>query len=170
MTSAGHWYLIHTKPRQEALALENLERQGYSCYLPLLKREKVSRGKLGVVTEPLFPRYLFICLETSMQGLSWAPIRSTRGVTRLVTFGKEPAKVPDALIESIRQQQAQLDTQPLHAFQPGDSVRIVNGPFVGLDAIYQETDGERRVMVLIELMNRKVALPLLPTQVVLNPS
>jgi transcriptional antiterminator RfaH len=170
MTSTGHWYLIHTKPRQEALALENLERQGYCCYLPLLKREKVYRGKLGVVVEPLFPRYLFICLETSMQSLSWAPIRSTRGVTRLVTFGKEPAKVPEALIESIRQQQAQLDTMPLRAFQPGDAVRIVDGPFVGMDAIYKETDGERRVMVLIELMNRKVALPLLPTQVVLNPS
>ena len=36
-----HWYLIHTKPRQELRALENLERQGYECYLPLLPTEKI---------------------------------------------------------------------------------------------------------------------------------
>ena len=163
---SGHWYLIHTKPRQEAVALENLERQGYRCYLPLMRREKVARGKLKLVDELLFPRYLFIWLESSLQSLSWTPIRSTRGVTRLVTFGKEPARVPTALIEGIRQQQESLSQAPERAFAPGDRVAITEGPFAGIEAIYQESDGERRVMVLIELMNRQVKVPLEPTQLV----
>ena len=36
-----HWYLIYTKPRQEKVALQNLEQQGYQCYLPLLPKEKL---------------------------------------------------------------------------------------------------------------------------------
>ena len=36
-----HWFLIHTKPRQEGIALENLERQGYPCYLPMLAAEEL---------------------------------------------------------------------------------------------------------------------------------
>jgi transcriptional antiterminator RfaH len=170
MTSAGHWYLIHTKPRQESVALENLERQGYRCYLPMMRREKVARGRLALVDEPLFPRYLFIWLESTMHSLSWTPIRSTRGVTRLVTFGKEPARVPVSLIEGIQQQQAALAQAPARAFTPGEGVLIVDGPFAGIEAIYHESNGERRVMVLIELMNRQVKVPLEPHQLTPRPS
>ena len=52
------WFLIHTKPRQEVIALENLERQDYPCYLPMLPTEKLRQGKLITLQEPLFPRYL----------------------------------------------------------------------------------------------------------------
>ena len=82
-----YWYLIYTKPRQEQRALLNLEQQGYECYLPLHAAEKLQRGKLSVVEEPLFPRYLFIQLDTSQTGKSWGPIRSTKGVSHLVAFG-----------------------------------------------------------------------------------
>ena len=56
------WYLVHTKIRQEAVALANLQRQGFECFLPLIWVEKLRRGNLQVVQEPLFPRYLFIRL------------------------------------------------------------------------------------------------------------
>ena len=81
------WYLIHTKPRQEHIALTNLERQGYTCYLPLLRVEKIRRRKAEVVSEPMFARYLFVRLSTSDNAPSWAPIRSTLGVSQLVRFG-----------------------------------------------------------------------------------
>ncbi len=82
-----HWYLVHTKPRQEACALQNLERQGYDCYLPLLASEKLIKGAVTKLAEPLFPRYLFIRLDTGDSAKSWSPIRSTRGVSKLVGFG-----------------------------------------------------------------------------------
>jgi transcriptional antiterminator RfaH len=88
-----HWYLIHTKPRQENIALENLHKQGYTCYLPLFKVEKIRRGKLAVVLEALFPRSLFIQLDTELSSQSWTPIRSTKGVNHLVDFEVRPAKV-----------------------------------------------------------------------------
>ena len=54
------WYLVHTKPRQGKCAQENLERQGYECYLPVFPKEKLRQSSVVVANEPLFPRYLFI--------------------------------------------------------------------------------------------------------------
>ena len=56
------------------------------------------------------------------------------------------------------------------AYDAVADVLIVDGPFAGLEAIYQESDGERRVMVLIELMNRQVKVPLEPHQLAQRPS
>jgi transcriptional antiterminator RfaH len=59
------WYLIQTKPRQEVIAEKNLKNQGYECYLPLLKVEKIQTTLLEIVEVPLFSRYLFIQLEST---------------------------------------------------------------------------------------------------------
>ena len=159
-----HWYLVHTKPRLEKCALENLERQNFRCYLPMLATEKLRKGQLTLVDEPLFPRYLFIQLESGLTSPSWSPIRSTKGVSRLVSFGSEPAKVPDALVEALMAHETGLRDKPVALFTPGDRVQVTQGPFAGVEGIYQMTEGERRVMVLIELMSKPVVLPLEPTQ------
>jgi transcriptional antiterminator RfaH len=125
----SHWYLVHTKIRQEATALENLERQGFQCFLPLMQLEKLRRNTLQVVHEPMFPRYLFIRLGSDVGAQSWAPIRSTQGVSRLVTFGQTPAKVQEELVEQIR---AQCDqgVQRRH-FVPGEKVEVSHGRLPG---------------------------------------
>lgn len=159
-----NWYLIHTKPRLEQCALENLQNQGYACFLPQIRVEKLRRGKLVEVDEPLFPRYFFIQLDTGNQAQSWHPIRSTKGVSRLVSFGQEPAKVSDELVALIRTQCNSTDVQQRH-FTPGETVQITDGAFAGLDAIYQMSDGEQRVMVLLNIMSKPVKLSLEPTEV-----
>ncbi len=156
------WYVIHTKPRQEQRALLNLQQQGYSCYLPLLAIEKLRHGALTVVHEPLFSRYLFIELDTSQAGPSWGPIRSTLGVSRLVTFGMEPATISAELIEQIRTFNQTGRSNPERMFRQGDLVQIKDGPFAGVEGIYQMDDGDRRAMVLIELLSKPSALAIAP--------
>lgn len=160
-----NWYLVHTKPRQERCALENLQRQGYECYFPTMPAEKPQSGKLGVVEQPLFPRYLFIRLGKGPAAQSWHPIRSTKGVSRLVTFGTAPAKVSDALITVLQNQEALVQTEPDRLFKPGERVRITVYPFVDIEGIYQMADGDQRVMVLIELMSKSVKIHLAPTAI-----
>lgn len=156
--SACAWYLVHTKPRQENTALTHLVRQGYGCYLPMLSLEKPRRGKLVIVTEPMFPGYLFVQLSSGLSAQSWAPIRSTVGVRQLVRFGSHPAKVDAGLVETLRaREQAQLG-QPSPLFQPGAHVQVTSGPFAGLDAIYQTTNAERRCMILLEILSKPVAM------------
>ena len=145
-----NWYAIHSKPRQEERALENLQRQGFEAWLPLLTVEKVLRSKLVQVVEPMFSRYLFIRLDTEQT--NWSPIRSTLGVSKLVSFGNRPAVVADELIEALQQLPEQA---PQRLIQPGQQVKIVSGPLRGLEGIYQQPDGELRAMVLIELLNKQ---------------
>ena len=150
------WYVVHTKPRQEQTALLNLERQGYECYLPQLCVEKVRRGKAGVVTEPMFSRYLFIRLDTGNGGKSWSPIRSTLGVCQLVSFGGRPAKAPNELVETLHAYEQQQTTEKL--FSPDDNVTIIDGPFAGVEAIYQAEDSESRAMILLEMLSKPVSM------------
>ncbi len=157
-----HWYLVHTKPRQERCALDNLQRQGFQCYLPTLPSEKLRQGMLTVADEPLFSRYLFIRLGQGDSAPSWAPIRSTKGVSRLVSFGVEPAKVADNLVEALRAQEASVQAEPERLFKPGERVLLTEAPFADIEGIYQVADGERRVMVLIELLSKQVRMRVTP--------
>ena len=159
-----HWYLIHTKPRQENCALQNLEQQGYECFLPTLPVEKIRQDQLTILEEPLFPRYLFIRLGIGNAAKSWSPIRSTRGVNRLVGFGTEPAKVDDRLVQILKERSAQIRSTPQSLFQAGEKVSLIEGPFAGIEAIYQMADGERRAMILIELMSKPVRMTVMPGQ------
>ncbi len=160
-----HWYLVHTKPRQERCALDNLQWQGYECYFPTMPAEKLRLHKLGIVDQALFPRYLFIRLGQGPAAQSWAPIRSTKGVSRLVTFGSTPAKVEDTLIELIRGQEASVKNEPERLFKSGERVHIVTAPFMNIEGIYQLTDPNQRVMVLIELMSKPVKVCLTPSEI-----
>lgn len=142
------WYLVHTKPRGESRALENLERQGFEVFLPMITLQKVRRGKLTSATEPMFSRYLFIRTTSIMQDLSL--VRSTLGVIQLVRFGTIPAKVPNDWVDAMRLQPAVHEK----LFNAGDKLLIGNGMLKGLDAIYVQPDGETRAMVLINLLSK----------------
>jgi transcriptional antiterminator RfaH len=120
------------------------------------------RGILTVADEPLFPRYLFIRLGRGASAKSWAPIRSTTGVSRLVSFGNEPTRVDDGLIELLRAQEASVRTEPERLFKAGEHVRLTEAPFAGIEGIYQIAHGEQRVVVLIEIMSKPVAVRVTP--------
>ncbi|MGN5593472.1 transcription/translation regulatory transformer protein RfaH [Stutzerimonas nitrititolerans] len=146
--SSPRWYLIQTKPRQEARAEENLRRQHFECYRP---------QKHGKTEEPLFPGYLFIRLDRQLD--NWYPIRSTRGVARVISFGGEPTPVRDELIEQLRERLAAPAEKP--RFQPGERVQLHGGSFRELEAIFVSADGEERSVILLNLLQReqKVRVP-----------
>ncbi len=154
------WFLVRSKPRQESVALTHLARQGYESYLPLFATEKLVRRKSTVVQEPMFARYLFVRLDTTGQGQSWSPIRSTVGVSELVCFGSRPARVDDILIATLRERETAQQADPITLFAHGDNVRITEGAFAGLEAIYQMNDAEGRAMVLLDLLSKPVAMTL----------
>jgi len=158
------WYLVHTKPKQENWAKQNLEQQGYRCYLPLSHDEKLHQGKITVASTPLFPRYLFIQLGQDTTDKSWIPIRSTKGVNRLVFFGASPAKVDDYLIENLRAQECHQHQHPEKLYYSGERVELVDGAFAGFEGVYQMTDGEQRAMVLLELLSKPVTLRISPAK------
>ena len=154
------WYVIHTKPRQEERALLNLNNQGYHCYLPRREKQGLRNAALAPQREALFPRYLFIRLDATPTGQSWGPIRSTLGVSKLLTFGTEPARVDEMLIAVIQEREAQYSGNASPLYQPGEKVQVVEGPFAGIEAVYEMNDGDSRAMVLIDLLSRQTRLTL----------
>lgn len=143
------WYVIHTKPRQELRALENLRKQNYEVFCPLVLIEKVRRGKLTNVTEPLFSRYIFIKLNKTTS--NWTPITYTLGVSKIVRFGSMPTAVDDSIINSLI---AKDGEEKIRLFAEGDEVQLIDGPLKGLNAIFKQHDGELRAMILIDLMSK----------------
>ena len=166
------WYTIHTKPRQERTALEHLERQGFTCFLPFAlnpyQRKRIHVGAASAAKaphsgakspgkgEPLFPRYLFLNAAPNQQSL--APIRSTRGVANLVRFGTKLVEVPESVIQAIKNKQdpktglVQLEPIPVN---PGDKVKVFDGPLAGLEGVFQERKGESRALLLMTLLGRQ---------------
>ncbi|RMQ42631.1 Transcriptional activator RfaH [Pseudomonas cichorii] len=151
----ARWYLIQTKPRQEARAQEHLQRQHFECYRPLTAHDNRKRIK---TEEELFPGYLFIRMHQVHD--NWYPIRSTRGVARIVTFGGHPVPVQDHLIEQIRQRL--LAPRPRAMFTQGEHVLITAGGLCDVEAIFLSADGTERAVILLNLLQRqqKVVIPI----------
>jgi transcriptional antiterminator RfaH len=153
------WYLIHTKPLCEGLAQANLERQGYQVYLPRAIQSVRCNGHWRERIVALFPRYLFLRLAEGRQSLS--PARSTLGVTSVVRFGSSYTIVPDAVVDTLV---ARADAVTgLHRLvrsarlMPGTPVRIRQGPFDGLEGVFEREAGAERVVVLLNLLGQAVS-------------
>jgi len=158
--SARSWYLVVTKPQYEFKALENLERQGYECYLPLVQVNRRRYGRNVKRTEAFFPRYLFIKLNKETD--NWAPIRSTIGVAAMVRFGGMPAQVPNALIDNLKNNEDEFSLQQtqMKELKQGDKVEIIDGPFEGYSAVYQKLKSTERVSVLLDIVGNNTQVTL----------
>ncbi|MBD1575873.1 MULTISPECIES: transcription/translation regulatory transformer protein RfaH [Vibrio] len=149
------WYLLYCKRGDQPRAKLHLENQNVVCYYPEVDIEKVVRGKRKMVTEPLFPSYVFIQFDADT-GPSFTTIRSTRGVVDFIRFGALPSIVPDALIAELKKIEAQTEGVMSGLPQIGDTVQVTGGQFSGFDAIYKEADGEKRSILLVTLVNQQV--------------
>jgi len=145
-----NWYLIKTKPRQENIAKQNLENQGYGVFCPIAK----INNQLVI----LFPGYLFVQLSEKTQ--NWSPINSTKGVSYFVKFGSNFAKVSIGVVEFIKAHQ-HITTEKLkkiNNFKPGDKVQISDGAFKNCMAIFKCYKPDERVILLMNLLGSEQSL------------
>jgi transcriptional antiterminator RfaH len=156
------WYLIYTKPKQEAVAEMNLLRQGYEVYYPRLLAPSRIRGCWVDRVTSLFPRYLFLRLAVGHQTL--APVRSTLGVASIVRFGIEYTVVPDTIVDHLRMcADSETGLHRLHSravCEPGSNVRIAAGVFDGLQGVFERESGDERVVLLLGLFGRDTPVQL----------
>lgn len=156
-----HWYVAQTRPRQEAIAELNLQRQGFTCYLPRLTQPKRVRGRWQDVTEVLFPGYIFIHLDLEQGHI--APLFSTKGIKTLVRFGTHYRPFAQHGIDYLQQQEAlraTATTEQTTPFQEGEDVQILEGPLAGLKAVFQCSKARDRVQVLIHILGTEKAVEL----------
>lgn len=145
------WYALQHKPAQGDRALTHLQNQDIACFYPKITVEKIKAGKRTKKLEPLFPGYLFVNLEQTDP--TWAKLRSTRGVLRIVGFANKPAAISDDVIQHIKESLDSVSEQG--GIKPGQAVQLHEGAFEGISAIFQAYDGEARAIVLINFMQKQ---------------
>ena len=154
------WYLVHTKPSREALAQDNLERQGFEVYYPRLGQCVRWREQSRKRITALFPRYLFLQLDEGRQSLR--PVHSTIGVAAVVRFGFQYTVVPEAVIRELQMRGDSTTGLHLLTGTPmlarGAKVRVSAGAFDGLEGIFQRSAGADRVVVLLSLLGQNTSV------------
>ena len=149
------WLMVYTRPRLETVALRNLQQQGFDAYLPLYKRLKKTDAGLETSFEPMFARYVFF--RTTHSAQSMAPVRSTRGVANIVSFGYEIATIRADALEAIRQLEQErnaVEVSGLSSLRPGHVVRFRDTALSGLEGLVKSVSSHR-VAVLLEFMGRQ---------------
>jgi len=147
------WYAVFCKPRAEVVAERNLTNQGYDVYLPRLSVRRRLAGGWVDRAEPLFPRYIFVRPRDARQSL--APVRSTLGVSDLVRVGGQPALLAQSVITQLRSCEGTEGLRPgLDAFKRGERVKVIDGPFAGLEAVFDMELGRHRALVLLDFLGK----------------
>jgi transcriptional antiterminator RfaH len=155
------WFVAHTQPHAEAKATSHLSRQGFEIYFPrYLKRRRHAR-RVETVAAPLFPRYLFVAVDTTAQ--RWRSIYSTVGVARLVCNGNDPTAVPDGIVAALKDREdadgfIKLDYRA--PFRAGDKVRVLDGAFSSCLGLFEGMAERERIAILLDLLGRKVRVVL----------
>ncbi|MBM3861386.1 MAG: hypothetical protein FJ395_17300 [Verrucomicrobia bacterium] len=146
-----NWYAIHTKPREETLAETSLQREGIETFYPRLRRRRTIRRVRRWVTGPLFPCYIFARFDANA---SRRLVCYANGVTNIVSFGGHPAVVDDDIIAAIvAHAEDDVVTVIPPKFQPGDLIEIQEGPFRGLQGVFErEMSDSERVVVLLQTL------------------
>ncbi|MCX7559715.1 transcriptional activator RfaH [Sulfitobacter sp. F26204] len=145
------WFLAQLKPNCANIADRNLRRQGFKTFLPMAEETHQRGGKFVTAMRPLFPGYIFVAFDVA-SGF-WRTVNSTYGITRLVSFGKEPSAVPTGLISQLMQRcDAKGKLLPHKHLKPGDQVTLTGGPFTNFVAEVEKIAPDRRVWVLMEIM------------------
>lgn len=159
------WYLIYSKPRQERIARENLQRQSYEVYLPLIHQRIRRQARTVNQIVPMFPRYLFIHLDNQTD--NWKPLRSTLGVARMVAFGNDPAIVPNQLINQLKEREGTdgVHLIPDKKLTRGSTVRIIDGVLAGYEAIFEARNSRERVTLLLQIAGQPVPVHLRETDI-----
>ena len=149
------WYVLHTKSRNEKHVAVILEQRGLQVFLPEYTR-KNAKGQTKKTA--FFPGYLFVSLDLDSVASSlwqWVP-----GLRYIVAHGDQPVPIPDEVIKLIAHNVMEaelLASSPHLQFKPGDMVRIKDGPFEDMLAIFEgPTKPTERVRVLISTMNRAI--------------
>lgn len=152
------WYLVKTKPRNENKVFTRLDEAGFESIFPTIRKK--SRKKEHPDIRPLFPTYLFV--RFALEQLR--TIRYTRGVAKVISFGAEPQEVGEDIIAAVRERMDEEGivtlVRPPDNWKPGDKIRIGEGPFEGLEAIFLEElpDRDRVVLLLDAVSSFRVTL------------
>ena len=150
-----NWYLLQTKPNAHVTGGNNLRRQGFNVFLPLINKTIKKNGKFLDIKAPLFPGYLF--MGSSIDPIPWKSVNGTRGISKAVTLDGVYRSVNTHIIEGLQHRcDEQGVIQSLNNIVPSDRGKIERGPFSEFVCTVEQIKDDQRAWVLIDLLQQQI--------------
>jgi len=170
------WFVLQTLSGQENKAKENMERRVKleemedlveEILLPTEKVSEVKQGKKTTITRKFFPNYLLVNIQLydddrKLVEKSWYFAQQTPGVIGFVG-GERPVPLKQSEVDTILYQveEKKEKVKPKVIFEPGETVKITDGPFVSFSGVIEEVDPERgKLKVSVSIFGRSAPVEL----------
>jgi transcriptional antiterminator NusG len=176
MVGEKQWYVLHTLSGQEARVKESIERrikqeemQDYidEVLIPTEKVSEVKQGKKTTTVRKFYPGYVFVHMQLygedrKLLEKSWNFIQQTPGIISFIG-GERPVPLRpeevDAILRQIEEKKEKV--KPKVVFEPGETVKITDGPFLNFNGVIEEVDPERgKLKVSVSIFGRSAPVEL----------
>ena len=169
------WYVIHTYSGYENRVRTNLEHRIESMdagdlihrvIVPTVDEIEVHGGVRRTVSRKIFPGYVLVDMSTLIENdpessRAWFVVRNTPGVTGFVGSGTRPVPLEEDEVKRILRQMKADEPMVRVGFVEGQSVRIVDGPFVDFVGTVEEINLEKgKVKVMVSFFGRDTPVEL----------
>ena len=170
------WFVLHTLSGQEMKVKESIERrikqeemQDYidQVLIPTEKVSEVKQGRKTTTTRKFYPGYVLVhmCLYNDQRGLmekTWYFTQQTPGIIGFVG-GERPVPLRPEEVENILRQieEKKEKVKPKVVFEPGETVKITDGPFLNFNGVIEEVDPDRgKLKVSVSIFGRSAPVEL----------
>ena len=149
LSKKAKWYVVHTYSGHENKVKVNMEKMAenrgmqnliLSVVVPTEDRVEIKNGQRKVKTRKIFPGYVLVKMVVTSE--SWYLVRNTQGVTGFVGHGSEPIPLTDEEVRRMGIEKVYIDLD----IEPGDNVKVINGPFESCMGVVEEVNMDRQVL------------------------
>lgn len=162
------WYVLHTYSGYEAKAKASLEKRVATMGLedricqiviPTEEEIEIKDGKKKRTKKKIFPGYIMI--EMVMDDDVWHLVRNTAGITGFISSGSRPVPLQEREVQAILHQMGMAAPKIKVAWDPGDSIRVVSGPFMNFTGVVEDIYPEQgKLRALLTIFGRETPVEL----------
>jgi transcriptional antiterminator NusG len=169
-TVALRWYVVHTYSGYENKVMATLEERiaasdaGDKFGKILIPTEQVVelvRGKRKTSARKFYPGYILVQMELTEE--TWHIVQDTPRVTGFLGGREAPASLTDEEADKIigQVEAGKLQPQPKFFFDPGDEVRVIDGPFTNFIGTVEDVKPDKgKIRVLVSIFGRATPVEL----------
>lgn len=165
------WYVVHAysgyekkvkAALEERIVLHNMQDFFGPVLVPSEEVIEMRAGQKRKSERKFFPGYVLVQME--LNDASWHLVKETPRVMGFIG-GKadKPAPITDKEAEFIlqRMQDGAEAPKPKTLFEPGEVIRVIDGPFNDFNAVVESVDyGRNRVQVAVQIFGRSTPVDL----------
>lgn len=173
---AKRWYVVHAfsgfeghvqRSLQERIKRAGMEGAFGEILVPTEEVVEIRNGQQRKSERKFFPGYVLINME--MTDEAWHLVKDVPKVMGFIGGkGDRPAPIPDSQAEAILQrvQDGVEKPRPKVLYEPGEVVRVTDGPFTDFNGVVEEVDYDKsRVKVSVLIFGRSTPVELEFSQV-----